>query len=218
MRFYLFDTTIREDGKVPLTTTNKHRGCLIVNCPVCKTRGLLGKNRIGKVDVEILVRDIAPLEDIEQASTVLLASKKFRDAICSAGLTGVEFYPPVGYITNGRMPRYHEVIRQCKKDIQFKIIHVTGKGGSVTHTSGVRLIMSCDVCGWKQWSLPENGFVIDESQWDGSDFFHVVEYGPFFLSERAVKVLDQANLSNFFAQLSTDYRPGKLPDYTVKKY
>ena len=215
MRFYFFDKKPSRDGKYPLGTTEEHRGCKIINCPVCGTRGLLPKCMCGRLDVEILVKTIGCLEDIAQASTVNLVSKKVRDAIFRAGLTGVEFYPPVGYKTRGRKPEYQEMIRQCRDDLQYEVIHVTGDGGSVAETSGVRLRKSCDVCGWRAYTLPEDGFVIDENQWDGSDFFHVKEYGPFFISERAANILYQAELSNFFAQLSTDYRPGKLPRYDV---
>ena len=213
MRFYIFRKKPSRDGKYPLGTTNENPGCKIINCPVCRTKGLLPKCRCGRLDVEILVKAIGYLEDIKQASTVLLVSKKVREVISQAGLTGAEFYPPVGYRTRGRKPAYQEMIRQCRDDVQYEVIHVTGDGGSVAETSGVRLEESCDVCGWRAYTLPENGFVIDESQWDGSDFFHVKEFGPFFISERAADILYQGELSNFFAQLSTDYRPGKLPRY-----
>ena len=218
MNFYLLENKPRKDGKVPLSTTREYLGCIVINCAACSTRGVLHNSMHRKVDIEVKVRDIAGLEDIESAGTNTLVSAKFRDAVKEANLTGLEFYPILGYKTKGRKQGYQEMIRLCREEFQFKAVYVTGKGGSIAQTSGVQLVKSCDVCGWREWTLPEHGIVIDESQWDGSDFFLLEDMGGVYMTERAAKVLDQADLSNFFAQLTTDYRPGKLPNYTIKKY
>ncbi len=76
-------------GQVPFSTTDRHMGAKIVDCPVCGTRGMIGKNKLGRVPVEIVIRDIVDeLDDIEQAGTVLLGSRKFREAVAAGGLTG----------------------------------------------------------------------------------------------------------------------------------
>ncbi len=194
-------------GKVPLGTTRAHRGNKVVDCPVCGTRGMIGKCKLGKVPVEILIKDIVDeLDDIGQASTVLLASRKFREAVAAGGLTGIEFYPPVGYQTRGKNKLFQNMVRKCRQEKAFEIIHVTGDGGSVAESSGLHLVKSCDACGWIEWSLPKDGFHVDESQWDGSDFVHVREFGPFFMTEKAVEVLSHAGLSNFGAKAVTEYR------------
>jgi hypothetical protein len=206
MKFYLLRKN-RTHGKVPFSTTDEYMGCKLVNCSVCGTRGMIGKNQLGKVPVELLVKDVVDkLDDIEQASTVLLASRKFRDTVADAGLTGIEFYPVVGYQSKGKNKLFQEMVRRCRDEADYQVIHITGSGGSIAQSSRVELTMSCDACGWVEWSLPRNGFHIDEAQWDGSDFFNVKEFAPFFMSEKAVEVLSNAGLSNFGALLATEYR------------
>ena len=194
-------------GQVPFSTTDRHMGAKIVDCPVCGTRGMIGKNKLGRVPVEIVIRDIVDeLDDIEQAGTVLLGSRKFREAVAAGGLTGIEFYPPVGYQTVGKNKLFQNMVRKSRDEKAFEVIHVTGDGGSVAENSGLHLVKSCDVCGWNEWSLPKDGFHVDGSQWDGSDFVHVREFGPFFITEKAVEVLSHAGLSSFGAKLITEYR------------
>jgi len=210
MEFYLLDRLPGKDGRVPLSTTEEHSGDIVVDCASCGTRGILPKCMCGKLPVDILVKDVGFLEDIEQAATVLLASRKFRQAVASAGLTGIEFYPPLGYRSPSKNQEFRRMIRRCREELQYAVIDVTGRGGSVALTSGLELRKSCDVCGWREWTLPEEGFYVDERQWDGSDFFHVEEYGPFFMTQRAVDVLSGAGLSNFGAELATECRPLRL--------
>jgi hypothetical protein len=168
---------------------------------------MIGQNKLGKVPVEILIKDVVDeLDDIEQASTVLMASKQFRDTVTSAGLTGIEFYPPLGYVLRGKNKLFERMLRQCREEKNFEIIHVSGKGGSVADASGLELLKSCEACGWIEWSLPKNGFHVNKTQWDGSDFFHVKEFGPFFMTERAKDVLSSAGISNFGAQPIDEYR------------
>jgi len=206
MNFYMLNRPATH-GKVPLTTTDRNVGAKIIDCPVCGTRGMIGKNKLGRVPVEIVIKDVADeLDDIEQASTVLLASRKFREAVARVRLTGMEFYPPVGYECTGSNKQFQRTLRLCREEKAFEVMHVTGSGGSVAEASGLELLKSCDACGWTEWSLPKDGFYVDESQWDGSDFFHVKEYGPFFMTQRAVDSLWRAGLSNFGARDIAEYR------------
>jgi hypothetical protein len=206
MLFYMLKRKPRRDSKIPLETTDAHPGCVIVNCAACGTRGIEPHSTCGRIPVELLVRDAAYVDDIEQASTTLLFSRTFRDAVTAAGLTGIEFYDPVGYKLKRDTPKFQEVLRQIREEFQFQVGHVTGSGGSIARSSSVRLCESCDVCGWRAWTLPEKGFHIDPAQWDGADFFRVLEYAPFFMSERAVQVLQAAKLSNFGAIPADEFR------------
>jgi len=208
MNFYEMIPTPRRDAKILLGTTDLYPGYRIINCPVCGTRGLLPHSLCGKIPVELLVREAGYLDDIEQASTTMLFSKKVRDAVTSAELTGIEFYDPVGYRLKRDTPKFEQTLRQARDELQLKVIDVTGKGGSVAKSSEIRSLKSCNVCGWKAWTLPAHGFHVDEAQWDGTDFFQVTEFAPFFMSERAVNVLASAGLSNFGASRAEDY---KLP-------
>ena len=205
MKFYMVKRTPRRDNKIPLETTDAHPGIVLVNCPACGTRGIMPAVRTSRLPVEILVRDVAYLDDLEQASSTFLASRRMREAITSAGLTGIEFYDPVGYKVKRDTPKFQEVLRQARDVFQFQVVRFTGRGGSIAQKSGMLLRKSCDKCGWREWTLPEHGYHVDEFQWDGNDFFHVEE-GPGFMSERAVKALQAANLSNFGAMPADEFR------------
>lgn len=206
MGFYLLRRPARKDDRVPLGVSEEHQGCIIVRCAHCGVIGVLPHRIGGKVDLEIEIKDVAYLDDIEQAFTKLLVSKKYRDAVMSHGLTGIEFYPPLGYRLKTKKKGAEEMIIKCRDHFQFQAIHVTGRGGSIAKTSGVRLRKSCEKCGWEEWTLPENGIYVDEKQWDGTDFFYVDEFGSMLMSQRAVDALSQAQLSNFAAQPAEEYR------------
>ena len=186
VKCYLLKLSPRRDNKIPLETTDAYPGVVLVNCPACGTRGIMPAVRTPKLPVEILVRDTAYLDDIELAGSTELASRKVREAITSAGLTGIEFSEPVGYKLKRDTPKFQEVLRQARDVLQFQVVRFIGRGGSIAHKSGMILRKSCDKCGWREWTLPEHGYHVDEAQWDGSDFLHVEE-GPAFMSERAAK-------------------------------
>jgi len=145
---------------------------------------------------DVLTGQEAP-EDSCGAGTVPLASRRFRDAVADVGLTGIEFYPVIGYQLRHDNKMFKDTLRRIRDDADYQVIHVTGRGGSIAKTSGIQLVKSCDACGWVEWSMPEDGIHVDESQWDGSDFIHVKEYGDFFMSQRAVDALSRAGLNNF---------------------
>ena len=207
MRFYMLKRPPRRDDRIPLDVTEQHLGCVLVDCSLCGAQGILPACLSPRVPVEVWVQSLGYLDDIEQAFTTLLASRKFRDAVLTAGLTGIEFYAPLGYKVKSNKPSYHKLVGQARDEFQFKAIYVTGRGGSVAQSSGVTLEKSCDQCGWRAWTLPDHGYHIDENRWDGSDFFYVDEGGPLFMTERAVEVLRTAGLSNFGAVPAEDYRP-----------
>ena len=205
MMFYMLDRKTTH-GKVPFTTSDAYSGCEIVDCAICGTRGMVGKYKLGKVPVEIIVKDVVDeLDDIESASTVLLASSKFREVVTSACLTGIKFYPPLAYVARNDDKRFEEMLRKCQERKKYEIIHVTGTGGSAAKTSGLELLKSCDYCGWNEWSLPADGFHVDERQWDGSDFFHIREFGPFFMTKKAKDVLESSGLTSFAARRISEY-------------
>lgn len=206
MIFYLLDRPARKDDKVPLDTTEAHPGCVIVKCADCGVTGIMPHRKGGKVPIELAIYDVTYLDDIEQAFTTLLASKKFQESASSNYLTGIEFYQPLGYQLRTKKKGADEMIRKCRDEFQFQAIHVTGRGGSIAKTSHVKLRESCQKCGWEEWSLPETGIYVDENQWDRSDFFYVDEFGAMLMSQKAVDALSEANLSNFGAQPTEDYR------------
>ena len=81
-----------------------------------------------------------------------------------------------------------------KKDIPPDLpklweIKVTGKGGDADPKSGIKLIPEsvCEACGLKDYTKFTDGIIVDENNWDGSDFFTVNGYPMFFLVTERVK-------------------------------
>jgi len=55
-------------------------------------------------------------------------------------------------------------------------LEVQGRGGNAHPDSGIRLLYVCPECGYNVYSSFQNGIIVDESQWDGSDFFTINGY------------------------------------------
>jgi hypothetical protein len=74
---------------------------------------------------------------------------------------------------------------------------VTGKGGLAHRASGIVELQRCEVCGLVRYSAFERGILVDESTYDGSDFFTVSEYPKYVLvSGRAKAIVEEARLTN----------------------
>jgi hypothetical protein len=66
-------------------------------------------------------------------------------------------------------------------------LKVIGSGGDARPESGIRLIKQCPGCGLVRYSSFTNGILVDETQWDGSDFFTVNGYPRYLLVTEAVR-------------------------------
>jgi hypothetical protein len=82
---------------------------------------------------------------------------------------------------------------------------VTGKGGPAHKASGVVELQKCEACGLVRYSAFEHGIQVDESTYDGSDFFTVREYPKYVLvNPRAKAAIEDARLTNAgFVESST---------------
>jgi hypothetical protein len=74
---------------------------------------------------------------------------------------------------------------------------VTGKGGAADKASGIMELQRCSACGLVRYSAFTNGLIVDESEYDGSDFFVIKEYPKYVLvSSRAKLVIESSRLTN----------------------
>lgn len=111
------------------------------------------------------------------------------DVLRGARLTGFEVRPakviglPTGLKKSG-LPKLWEFI-------------VSGNGGPAHKASEIVELQRCAACGLVRYSAFEHGIVVDESAYDGSDFFTVAEYPKYVLvSPRAKAAIEQASLTN----------------------
>jgi hypothetical protein len=90
-------------------------------------------------------------------------------------------------------------VKVCNKKLDFNLweLVVTGSAGRAHPDSELRLIRHCEYCGSTKYTQIKKGvgIIVDEKNWDGSDFFTIVEYYKFILiTEKVKKIIDEYNL------------------------
>lgn len=156
---------------------------------ICPTHP--GHRRAGKRVTDLHI-DIESKRVVDFSRTILadiVITDRALQVMRTAGLTGFTVNEPKIHkypkgVDPGTIPRLWELI-------------VTGQGGHAHPDSGIVVRRTCDDCGLVKYSAFEHGIVVDESSYDGTDFFTVVEYPKHILvNERAKKVIEDARLTN----------------------
>jgi len=112
-----------------------------------------------------------------------LVTDRVLELFRQAGFSGFEVRP----VTVERVKRLG---KEGLEDIpRLWELVVTGRGGDARPESGIRVIYRCEACGLVEYSSYRNGILVDEDQWDGSDFFTVNGYPKFILVTERVKDL-----------------------------
>ena len=150
-----------------------------------------GHRRAGRRITELKLKLLSPC--IVDFSWTFLADIVVTDRVIQVlrkeGLTGFETKPTtivstLKAVDVQKLPKFWEFI-------------VTGTGGHAHPDSGIRLKWECKACATERYSAYEHGIIVDETKWDGTDFFSVVEYPKYILiTERAKKVIEDHNLTN----------------------
>lgn len=150
-----------------------------------------GHQRVGR-RLTPLFLDVLSWNVVDFSRTMLsdiIVADHALQVIREAGLTGFEVQlaivegVPAG-VTPSDLPKLWELV-------------VTGSGGAAHESSGIVELFRCASCGLVRYSAFEHGITVDESKYDGSDFFTVSEYPKYVLvSERAKAVIEQARLTN----------------------
>lgn len=116
-----------------------------------------------------------------------LMTERVRALFEEAGFTGFEAKP----VTIERVKRVRRG-QPVEIPTLWELV-VTGKGGNAHPDSGIRVIYTCEACGMVRYSSYQNGIIVDEAQWDGSDFFTVNGYPTHILVTERVKDLIVTN-------------------------
>lgn len=89
---------------------------------------------------------------------------------------------------------------------------VTGWGGMIPPEFGMRLVRSCPACGLKRYvSFMDLERLIDERQWDGSDFFKVWPVGYTFVTDRVAQLMQEHGLRGVQLRPLSWQRPEEIP-------
>jgi hypothetical protein len=91
-------------------------------------------------------------------------------------------------------------------------LDVQGKGGNADPVSGIRSLYVCPVCRFTAYSSFQKGIIVDESQWDRTDFFTVNGFRRhIIITERVKDLIIRNKLTNCAIFRSQDLRWGNLP-------
>jgi len=149
-----------------------------------------GHQRAGR-RVTTLHVDIIKSRIVDFSSTLLdnVITDHALNVLKAAGLTGFTVKPLV-------IESYPKRLDPQSVPTLWELV-VTGKGGHAHPDSGIVLKRKCDACGFVRYSAYENGIIVDESIYDGSDFFTVTEKPAYILvNERAKSVIENHCLTN----------------------
>jgi len=161
--------------------SDEFRPFISVKCPK-----YLGHQR-GERDINVnLWIDIKRPKIGDFVSTVFsdwLITDRVAEIFKGHNLTGYELHP----------------VKVCNKKLDYNLweLVVTGSAGRAHPDSGINLKFHCQYCGLTRYTPIKKGvgIIVDETQWDGSDFFTIIEYRKFVLvTEKVKKIIEENNL------------------------
>ncbi len=155
-------------------------------------------------------RNLRPFGEPRVNLTIILPSPKVGDFVWTwysncmvtesvlslfthAGFNGFEARP----VTVERIKR---VSRKRREDLVIPPLWelvIKGKGGDAAPESGIQVIDQDEGSGILQYSSFRHGIIVDEANWDGSDFFTINGYPKYVLvTERVKQVIIDLQLTN----------------------
>jgi hypothetical protein len=93
----------------------------------------------------------------------------------------------------------------CNRELDFNLweLVVTGSAGKAHPDSEIVVERSCEHCGKIKYSPVKKGIglIVDETQWDGSDFFTVIEKkGYLLVNEKVKKIIIDNNMTGVYCK------------------
>lgn len=142
-------------------------------CSECDGHQRAGK-RIGKLKIEITGKNKSDFFWTSLLSELIITDK-VATIFKENNVTGYDL----------------KEVEVCNMDYPFKLWEfvVIGNGGKAHIDSGIKLKYNCKSCGLKRYSAYENGIIVDEKNWDGSNFFTVEGYSKHILVTENIKEL-----------------------------
>jgi hypothetical protein len=159
----------------------------LVECPV----NPLGHRRAGGrlTPVNVLIPNIEPYDFVWE-SWYCLVQKRVLEFFDQAGFQGYAVAPAIVKFarTSRRAPDFWELVAK-------------GSAGMASPESGSKVLSVCPGCGLDRYSrITAPSMLIDQSQWDGSDFFHVQPVSAsIFVTDRVVQALGQSQFKGWGA-------------------
>jgi hypothetical protein len=159
-----------------------------IRCPIDPSGHRRAGKRISKLSVTL--PNLEPL-DFVWACWECLVQERVVQLFREIGLKGFEVLPATA--------RFSRSSRQAPK---FWELVATGSAGLISPKSGYSILHRCPACGAidDDTKIDDPTKVVDESSWDGSDFFRVERIsGWIFITDRVVQVLRESQFKGWKA-------------------
>lgn len=159
--------------------------CETIRCPITD-----GHQRAGRrlSDLKVVLPPHGPVEDVVwmQWGRECLLQDHVLKLLKDAGFTGFDVKPVTA--------EFKRTGRECPK--LWELV-VTGWAGMASAEAGIQLVQKCDGCGLIRYSGTNSpSALIDESQWDGSDFFVIWPLPMFiFVTDRVANLIREYQLT-----------------------
>ena len=174
-----------------------------ISCPEDEGHRRAGR-RITDLNIQVRSRKIVDFSWTMMSDVVI--TDRALHVLRNNRLTGFEVKPAI--ITSSR----HRMDRQRLP--KFWELIVIGQAGHANPDSGIYLKWKCEACGLVRYSAYENGIIVDEKNWDGSDFSYVVGYPKHILvTERTKNIIESNHLTNV---VFTPSNKLKWPELVIK--
>ncbi len=156
-----------------------------IKCPIDKGHQRAG-TRIG--DLKIDLKSAKVPHFITTFLSDWIITEEVATLFEEAGFTGYTL-KPIGVDKVGRGSKY-----AVPPLWEFIVI---GNGGNAHPKSEIKLKYECTACGHKIYTDFGKGLFVDESQWDGSDFFTIWPLPKFIIvTERVKEFIEKNKLKN----------------------
>lgn len=157
-----------------------------IRCPVYPGHQRAGK-RIGNLVIEMPARKLGDF--VWTWYSDCLITDRALSLFEEKGFTGFK----VNQV--GVNPETERGEKLAPPPIVWELV-VTGRGGDADPKSGIRRIYVCPHCGLTRYSSFRNGIIVDESAWDGSDFFTITGYQFIIVTERVKQLVARHSFTN----------------------
>ena len=114
----------------------------------------------------------------------------------------MQFFHDAGFTGYQAVPAKARFARTSRQAPKFSELLAKGSAGLISEESGYKVLKVCPACGLIEYDtkVTDPAKVVDESKWDGTDFFRVDRVsGWIFVTDRVVKALSRIRFKGWAA-------------------
>jgi len=183
-------------------------------------------------EIDHFISIVCPIHDGHQRGTrnkamnlsIEIKKKKFGDFVSTVYSDWIITDHVAEILSNHELTGYKlQPIDVCNMILPYRLweLVVIGKGGEAHPDSGITRTYHCEHCNHIKYRAFKNGvgIIVDESNWDGSDFFTVTAYPKFILVNEKVKsIIEENNLKGALLVPTTELTRNEAYSDEVSPY